>query len=59
MLAKILYYLPMVVAPFVLFIFTMISAYVFKFNLRRGGLGFDYTIFAILVIVGLKLGGAI
>lgn len=59
MLEKVLYMAPMIVAPFVLCIFTMISAYVFKFNIRRGGLGFDYFIFTLVVVVGLKLGGAI
>ncbi len=59
MLSKILYFAPTVVAPFVLAIFAMVSAYVWKFNIRRGGLAFDYVIFAIIVIVGLRLGGAI
>lgn len=59
MLETILYYAPMIVAPFVLCIFTMISAFVLRFNIRRGGLGFDYVIFSIVVIIGLKLGGAI
>lgn len=58
-IANIIRYAPMVVAPFVLLIFSMVSAYVMKFRLPRGGLGFDYVIFAIVVILGLKLGGAI
>lgn len=57
--ASIIHYAPLVVAPFVLLIFSMVSAYVMKFRLPRGGLGFDYVIFAIVVILGLKLGGAI
>lgn len=59
MLQNILYFLPMLVAPFVLLIFTMISAYVLKFNVRRSGLGFDYVIFTLIVLLGLRLGGAI
>ena len=59
MLNNILYYAPLVVAPFVLLMFSLISAYVMKFRLPRGGLGFDYAIFTLLVVIGLKLGGAI
>ena len=58
-LATIFQWAPLVVSPFVLLMFSMVSAYVFKFRLPRGGLGFDYIIFTIVLVVGLKLGGAI
>lgn len=50
---------PLLVAPVVLAIFGAVSAYVWEFRLHRGGLGFDYIIFAIVVIAGLAFGGAI
>lgn len=59
MIQQILFYAPLVVAPVVLLIFSMVSAYVLKFRVSRGGLGFDYIIFALFVIIGLYLGGAI
>lgn len=46
-------------APFILLVFTMISAYVLKFRLPKGGLGFDYIVFAVVILVALVLGGAI
>lgn len=52
-------YAPMIVAPFVLILFSLISAYVLKFRLPKGGLGFDYIIFAIVLVVCLTVGGAI
>lgn len=59
MLSTIITYAPLFVAPFVLFLFSLISAFVFRFRLPKGGLGFDYVIFALVVILGLKLGGVI
>lgn len=50
---------PLMIAPVILAIFGVISAYVWEFRLHRGGLGFDYIIFAIVVVIGLALGGAI
>lgn len=58
-ISSILHYAPMVLAPFILVVFSMISAYVLKFRLKGGGLGFDYAVFAIVVILCLTLGGAI
>lgn len=52
-------YAPMVIAPFVLFLFTLISAYVLRFRLPRGGLGFDYIVFTLLLVVALMVGGVI
>ena len=59
MISNILYYLPLAVAFVILIIFSMISAYVFKFRLERGGLGFDYIIFSLLIIFSLYIGGVI
>lgn len=59
MIQAIITYAPLFVAPFVLFLFSLISAFVLRFRLPRGGLGFDYVIFSLIVILGLKLGGAI
>ena len=55
----VLHYLPLVVAPVVLALFSLVSAYVFKFGLRGTGISFDYILFALYVIVALILGGAI
>lgn len=55
----IIHYAPIVIAPFVIILFSLISAYVFRFRLPRGGLGFDYIIFSIVVILALRIGGAI
>ena len=51
--------LPLLIAPFILMMFSMISAYVLRFRLPRGGLGFDYIVFTIIVVVALRIGGAI
>ena len=56
---KILHYLPLLVAPIVLFIFTLASAYVLKFRIPNSGLGFDYIVFTLIILAGLVLGGAI
>lgn len=55
----VLHYLPLIVAPVVLALFSLVSAYVFKFGLRRTGISFDYILFAIYVVIALVLGGAI
>ena len=56
---SILQSLPMFVAPFILVIFSMVSAYVFRFGLPRTGIHFDYILFVIVVVVALAIGGAI
>ena len=56
---SILSHLPLLVAPIILCIFTLISAYVFKFRRPKGGVGFDYVIFTIMIVLVLYLGGAI
>lgn len=55
----VLYYIPLFIAPIILAIFGMISAYVMKFKLPGSMLGFDYLLFSIVVIVALTIGGAI
>lgn len=59
MISDILAILPLFVAPLVLFIFTLVSAYVFRFRVAKSGLGFDYVIFSFIIILGLWIGGAI
>lgn len=58
-LQLILNYLPVVIAPVVLIIFSLISAYVFKFGLKHTGINTDYILFSIFVVIALVLGGAI
>lgn len=51
--------LPLLVAPGVLVVFTLVTAYVLKFGLPRTGINFDYILFALVVIVSLVVGGAL
>lgn len=50
-------FLPMIVAPFVLCIWSLVSAYVFKLGVRGSGIGFDYIVFTLVVVLGCVLGG--
>lgn len=59
MLTTIVAYAPLVVAPFILMLFSFVSAYVMRFRLPRSGLAFDYVLFTLLMVVALMLGGAI
>lgn len=59
MLQKVFEFLPLIVAPFILLIWSMVSAYVLKFGMRGSGIGLDYIIFTILVIAALCFGGAL
>lgn len=43
----------------ILILFAIISAYVKRFNIKRSGLSQDYVVFAIMIIIALKMGGAI
>lgn len=52
-------YLPVLIAPFILFFFSLITAYVFRFGRPKSGIHFDYILFVLVVIVALVLGGAI
>ena len=51
--------LPLVVAPFVLIIFSLVTAYVFKFGMPKTNIIPDYLAFVLAVVAGLFLGGAI
>lgn len=51
--------IPMFVTPFILALFTFISAYVFRFGMSKSGIHFDYILFSIYVIAACVLGGAI
>jgi len=57
--ALIVKFLPVLLAPGVLIIFSLISAYVFKFSLPRTGIVFDYMVFTVYILIALVLGGAI
>lgn len=56
-LQTVLHYLPFVVAPFVLFLFSLVSAYVLKFGLPKTGINFDYILFTFFVVIACLLGG--
>ena len=58
-LAFIIERIPVVVAPVVLMIFSLVSAYVFRFGLPRTGINFDYVLFALATVIALVAGGAI
>lgn len=57
--STIIQYLPLVVAPVVLALFSFISAYVFKFGLPRTGINQDYVLFVIFVVLACIFGGAV
>ena len=59
MIENILEFLPLIVSPFILLVWSMITAYVFKFGMRGSGIGLDYIIFTILVVAALFFGGAL
>lgn len=56
---EILSIIPIIVAPFVLIIFSLVTAYVFKFGIPKTNIIPDYLSFALAVVAGLLLGGAI
>lgn len=51
--------LMLLAAPALLMLFGVITAYVWQFRIRRSGLGFDYAVFTIIVLLAMVLGGAI
>lgn len=59
MLSSILEFLPLIVAPLILLVWSLVSAYVLKFGLRGSGIGMDYIILTALVALALVFGGAI
>ena len=52
-------YLNILSSLMLLILFTLISAYVSKFSIKRSGLVQDYVMFAIVTIIALKMGGAL
>lgn len=59
MLATILDVLPLLVMPFVLLMWSLISAYVFRLGFRGSGIGADYIIFTVIMLIALVRGGVI
>lgn len=59
MLASILSILPLLVAPFILIVWSLVSAFVFKLGLKGSGIGFDYVVFTLIMAIALLAGGAI
>lgn len=59
MLSNVLEFLPLIVAPLILLVWSLVSAYVLKFGLRGSGIGMDYIILTVLVALALVFGGAI
>ena len=51
--------LALVIAPVAIFIFTLVTAYVLKFGIRRSGINMDYALFALFVIAALVLAKAV
>lgn len=39
-----------------LVLFTLVSAYVFKFGKEKSGINFDYALFSLVVLVALMVG---
>lgn len=59
MLDTLLSALPILVAPFILIVWSLVSAYVFRLGFRGSGIGLDYFIFTLIMVVALKFGGVI
>lgn len=59
MLSNVLEFLPLIVAPLILLVWSLVSAYVLKFGLRGSGIGMDYIILTVLIALALVFGGAI
>ena len=55
----ILYWVKMITAPAMLGVFSLITAYVVRFNVPRSGLAFDYFLFTCMLVITMLLGGAI
>lgn len=51
--------LPFIIAPCVLAIFSIVSAYVFRFGMPHTGIIPDYVVFSLFVILAALLGGVI
>ncbi len=59
MMNQILEYLPFIVAPFILILWSIISAFVFRLGFKGSGIGLDYMIFTIIIALALLRGGVI
>lgn len=53
------YYVQLITAPAMLVVFTLVTAYVFRFNVPKSGLSFDYFLFTLLLVITMYIGGAI
>lgn len=51
--------LPLFIAPFILCMFSLITAYVLKFGMRNSGIHFDYMIFVVYILIALLRGGVL
>lgn len=51
--------LSFIIAPCILVLFSVVSAYVFKFGLSRTGIIPDYIVFSLFVVIALLAGGVI
>ena len=58
-MASLLMYLPSVGVIAALVLFSLVSAYVFRFGLPKTGIYFDYILFALFTVAALLLGGVI
>ena len=56
-LTVILNLLSLLVAVFILAVWSLISAYVFRLGLRGSGIGFDYLVFTMFVAIACAAGG--
>ena len=59
MLATILSILPLLVAPLILIVWSLVSAFVFRLGLRGSCIGFDYVVFTLIMAVALLAGEGI
>ena len=58
-LSRIISQLQILSAPLLFVVFSLVTAYVQRFNVDRSGLAADYVMFTILLVVTMYIGGAI
>ena len=58
-LSTLLFYVQLFTAPLMLAVFSLVTAYVFRFNVQKSGLASDYLLFTILLVITMYIGGAI
>ncbi len=56
---ELLYRLPIFVAPLVLVLLDLVTAYVFKIGVAKTGIAFDYILFVLFIVIALVAGGVI